>query len=127
MVRAAGLAGAFFLAGGAIPVIGGIAMFLAPAPILVYAVGRPRPNLRAIIAVLLAAGLVALLAGPFAGLAYVVSFGLATAIACYMLERRSSFELITAVCAGAMVTAAGIAALVVVGGPRELLNTVHDQ
>ncbi len=127
MVRAAALAGAFFLAGGAIPVIGGIAMFLAPAPILIYAVGRPRPNLRAIIAVLLASGLIALLAGPLAGLGYVVSFGLATAIACYMLERRSSFELITAVCAGAMVTAAVVAALIVIGGPDALIKTVHDQ
>ncbi len=121
------MAGAFFLAGGAIPVFGGIAMLLAPAPILIYAVGRPSPNLRAIIAVLLTTGLVTLLAGPFAGLGYLVSFGLATAIACYMLERRFSFELITAVCAGAMVTAAVIAALAVIGGPDGLIKTVHDE
>ena len=79
MVRAAALAGAFFLAGGAIPMIGGILMMLAPAPILIYAVGRPSPNLRAIIAVLLATALVAILAGSFAGLGYLVSFGLGTA------------------------------------------------
>jgi uncharacterized protein YybS (DUF2232 family) len=126
MVRAAALAGALFLAAGAIPMIGGIAMLLTPAPILIYAVGRPSPNLRAIIAVLLAAGLVTLLAGLFAGLGYLVSFGLVTAIACYMLERRSSFELITAVSAGAMVTAAVIAALAVIGGPDALIKTVHD-
>ena len=103
MVRAAALAGAFFLAGGAIPLIGGILMMLAPAPILVYAVGRPSPNLRATIAVLLATAFVAILWGPIGGLAYFVSFGLATAIACYMLERRLSFEMITAVGAGVMV------------------------
>lgn len=127
MVRAAALAAAFFLAGGAIPVLGGIAMFFAPAPIMIYAVGRPRPNLRAILAVLIAAGLVTLVMGLFMGLAYIVSFGLATAIACYMLERRTSFELIAAVCAGAMVSAIVIAALVFSGGPDALIKTVHDQ
>ena len=121
------MAAAFFLAGGAIPVLGGIAMFLAPAPIMIYAVGRPKPNLRAIIAVLIAAGLVTLLMGVAMGLAYLLSFGLATAIACYMLERRSSFELIAAVCAGAMVSAIVVAALAFSGGPDALIKTVHDQ
>ena len=116
MVRAAALAGAFFLAGGAIPLIGGVLMMLAPAPIILFAVGRPNPNPRAIIAVLLATALVAILAGPFAGLGYFVSFGLATAITCYMLERRSSFEMITAVGAGAMVAASVVAALAIMGG-----------
>ncbi len=102
-------------------------MFLAPAPIMIYAVGRPKPNLRAIIAVLIAAGLVTLLMGVAMGLAYLLSFGLATAIACYMLERRSSFELIAAVCAGAMVSAIVVAALAFSGGPDALIKTVHDQ
>jgi uncharacterized protein YybS (DUF2232 family) len=127
MVRAAALAGAFFLAGGAIPLIGGILMMLAPAPILVYAVGRPSPNLRATIAVLLATAFVAILWGPIGGLAYFVSFGLATAIACYMLERRLSFEMITAVGAGVMVGASVVAALVMMGGPDALIKTVHDE
>jgi len=120
------LAGAFFLAAGAIPLIGGILMMLAPAPILVYAVGRPSPNLRATIAVLLATAFVAILWGPIGGLAYFVSFGLATAIACYMLERRSSFEMITAVGAGVMVATSVVVVLVLVGGPDALIKTVHD-
>jgi len=127
MVRAAALAGAFFLAGGAIPMIGGILMLLAPAPIIVYAVGRPSPNLRATVAVLLAAAFVTILAGPFAGLAYLVSFGLGSGIVCYMLERRFSFEKITAVGAGAMVAASAVAALVVMGGPDALIKTIHDE
>jgi uncharacterized protein YybS (DUF2232 family) len=127
MVRAAALAGAFFLAGGAIPLIGGILMMLAPAPILVYAVGRPSPNLRATIAVLLATAFVGILWGPIGGLAYFVSFGLATAIACYMLERRLSFEMITAVGAGVMVGASVVAALVMMGGADALIKTVHDE
>lgn len=120
------MAGAFFLAAGAIPLIGGILMMLAPAPILVYAVGRPSPNLRATIAVLLATAFVAILWGPIGGLAYFVSFGLATAIACYMLERRSSFEMITAVGAGVMVATSVVVVLVLVGGPDALIKTVHD-
>ncbi len=127
MVRAAALSGAFFLAGGAIPLIGGILMMLAPAPILVYAVGRPNPNLRATIAVVLATALVALLWGPIGGLAYFVSFGLATAIACYMLERHLSFEMITAIGAAVMVTASIVAALVMMGGADALIKTVHDE
>src|SRR5208282_354388 len=127
MVRAAALAGAFFLAGGAIPLLGGVLMMLAPAPIIIFAVGRPSPNLRATIAVLLAAAFVTMLAGSFAGAGYFVSFGLGTAIACYMLERRSSFELITAVGAGAIVAASVVAALVFMGGPDALIKTVHDE
>jgi len=126
MVRAAALAGAFFLAGGAIPLVGGILMMLAPAPILIYAVGRPSPNLRAIIAVVLATAFVAALWGPLGGLAYFVSFGLATAIMCYMLERRSSFEMITAVGAGVMVATSVVVVLAMVGGPDALIKTVHD-
>jgi uncharacterized protein YybS (DUF2232 family) len=77
--------------------------------------------------VLLATGLVAILAGPFAGLGFFVSFGLATAIICYMLERKSSFEMITAVGAGAMVAASVVAALAIMGGPDALIKTVHDE
>jgi uncharacterized protein YybS (DUF2232 family) len=127
MIRAAALAGAFFLAAGAIPLLGGIVMLLAPAPILIYAVGRPSPNLRAIIAVILASGLVAVLAGPYAGVGYLVSFGLATAITCYMLERRSSFETISAVAAGAMVAASVLAAFAAAGGPDALIKLLHDE
>ncbi len=127
MIRAAALAGAFFLAGGAIPVLGGIAMLFAPAPILIFAIGRPSPNLRAIIAVILASAFVALLAGPIASVGYLVSFGLATALMCYMLERGSSFERITAVAAGAIVVASALATLAFTGGPDALVKTVHDE
>jgi uncharacterized protein YybS (DUF2232 family) len=127
MIRASALSGAFFLAGGAIPIIGGIMTMLAPAPILIYAVGLPRANLRAAIAALLATALVGLLGGPLAGLGFFVSFGLATAIACYMLERHYSFELITAVSAGVMVAASVVAALVAMGGVDALIKTVHHE
>jgi uncharacterized protein YybS (DUF2232 family) len=127
MVRAAALSGAFFLAGGAIPLLGGILMMLAPAPIILYAVGRASPNRRATIAVLLATALVTLLAGWAGGFIYFVSFGLATAVTCYMLERRYSFEMITAIASGVMVAASIVAALIVMGGADALLKTVHDE
>lgn len=127
MIRASALAGAFFLAGGAIPILGGILMLLAPAPILIYAVGLPSANVRATVAVLLATAVVAILGGPYAGVGYFVSFGLATAIACYMLERRYSFELITAIGAGVMVAVSVVAALVAMGGADALIKTVHGE
>jgi uncharacterized protein YybS (DUF2232 family) len=127
MIRASALAGAFFLAGGAIPIVGGILMIVAPAPILIYAVGLPGANLRATVAVLLATALVTMLGGPFAGLGYFVSFGLGTAIACYMLERRYSFELIAAIGAGAMVAVSVVAALIATGGADALIKTVHGE
>src|SRR5260370_11870907 len=111
MIRAAALAAAFFLAGGAIPVLGGIAMFLAPAPIMIYAVGRPKPNLRAIIAVLIAAGLGTLFMGGATGLASILFFGLSTPVAWYMLVGGSSFGLIAAACAGAVGSALVVAVL----------------
>jgi hypothetical protein len=126
MVRAAALSGAFFLAGGAIPLVGGILLMLAPAPVILYAVGRPSPNLRATIAVLLATALVGFLWGPLGGIAYFVCFGMATAITCYMLERRYSFEMITAIGSGVMVAASVVTALVMLGGPDALIKTVHD-
>jgi uncharacterized protein YybS (DUF2232 family) len=126
MVRAAALSGAFFLAGGAIPLIGGILLMLAPAPVILYAVGRPSPNLRATIAVLLATALVGFLWGPLGGVAYFVCFGMATAITCYMLERRYSFEMITAIGSGVMVAASVVTALVMLGGPDALIKAVHD-
>ena len=43
-----------------------------------------------------------------------------------MLERRSSFEMITAVGAGVMVATSIVVVLVLVGGPDALIKTVHD-
>ena len=41
-MRAAFGAAALFLAGGAVPVFGGVVMLFAPTPVLGYAVGYPR-------------------------------------------------------------------------------------
>jgi uncharacterized protein YybS (DUF2232 family) len=126
LVRAAALSGALFLAVAAIPIVGGFAMLFAPAPILIFAVGRLSPNLRATISVLLAGGLVAIAAGISAGVTYGVSFGLATMLMCYMLERRYSFELIVLVTAGMMLIAGTAAALVAAGSPDAMLTAIHQ-
>jgi uncharacterized protein YybS (DUF2232 family) len=126
LVRAAALSGALFLAVAAIPIVGGIAMLFAPAPILIFAVGRLSPNLRTIISVLLASVLVAIAAGISAGITYGVSFGLATVLMCYMLERQRSFELIVLVTAGTMLVAGAAAALIAAGSPDAMLTAIHQ-
>jgi uncharacterized protein YybS (DUF2232 family) len=127
MIRAVALAAALFLAGGAIPVLGGLALIFSPAPIIIYAVGRSRPNLRAILSVLLTTVVVGLAAGPYGGAAYLASFGIGTAIICYMLERRYSFELIIAVTAGVMFAAIAATAVLTMGGPDALIAAVRTQ
>jgi len=126
MIRAAALSGAMFIAAAAIPIVGGVAMLFAPAPILIFAVGRPSANLRAIIAVILAGVLVGAVAGPTAGIAYAVTSGLATAVMCFMLERRLPFELIVVTTAGVLLAAGSGAALAMAGSPEALLNNIRD-
>jgi uncharacterized protein YybS (DUF2232 family) len=126
MVRAAALSAALFLAGAAIPVAGSIAMLFAPAPILIFAIARLNANLRALIAVVIAGGLIAIAAGPVAGLAYGATFGLATLAMCVMLEAQLSLELIVLVTAATMLTAGIASALLLAGSPDALLATIHE-
>jgi len=125
LIRAAALSGALFLAVAAIPIAGGFAMLFAPAPILIFAVGRLSPNLRTTLSVLLASLLVAVAAGANGGITYAVSFGLASILMCYMLERRYSFELIVLITAGTMLVVGSAAALIGAGSPDALLTAIH--
>jgi uncharacterized protein YybS (DUF2232 family) len=125
MLRAAALSAALFLAAGAITFFGAIAMLFAPAPILIFAVGRPFALVRAAMAVVVAAVLVALLAGLGAGSSYVVTFGLATLVMVWMLEHKYSFELIVAVTAGLMLIAAAACALAAAGSPAALIKAMQ--
>lgn len=126
MIRAAALAAAFFLASGAIPVLGAALMLFAPEPILGYAIGRPNPTMRAAGAVMMAVGLVTLAAGPLAGLTYAMSFGLATLVMGYLLEQRQRFETIVMVTAGASLAACAGAALALSGSPAALARGIHE-
>ncbi|MGH7863786.1 MAG: DUF2232 domain-containing protein [Candidatus Binataceae bacterium] len=121
MIRAASLAGALFVAGGAIPFVGGIAMLFAPAPILIYAVGRIGARVRSLGSVAIAAILVSLVAGPYVGAAYLVSLGLTTVLIAEMLEAKRSFEAIVPVATLAMFIAIALAALLAHGGSFDAL------
>lgn len=125
MIRAAALAAAFFLASGAIPVLGTVLMIFAPQPILGYAVGRPQQMRRAVAAVGLAGALVGLVTGPLAAMVYAMSFGPATVVMCYLLKRRQRFETIVMVTAGASLAACGAGALALSGSPAALARAVH--
>lgn len=114
-----------FLAGVAIPVVGSIAMLLAPAPILIYAVGRIHPMVRTVVSLWLAAGIVLVATGPIGGLAYLAILGLATVIIAYMIERSQPFELIVVVTAVAMLAAGTAMAIALAGSPDILIATMH--
>jgi uncharacterized protein YybS (DUF2232 family) len=116
MVRAAIMAAALFIAGGAIPIAGAIAMLFAPAPILIYAAARNGARIRAATAVFVAALFVSLAAGAYAGVAYLVTLGLATYLICEMLEARRPFEFIVAVTTIAILAAGGLVGLAAAGG-----------
>lgn len=127
MVRAAFGAAALFLAGGVVPVVGGIAMLFAPTPVLGYAIGFPKALWRMAAVVALAAGLIALGAGPSAAGAYLLTLGLATVVIVYMIERRRPFETIVLCAAAAMLVAGAIVALAISGSPAALAEGLrHD-
>lgn len=129
-LRAAIAAAVMFLAGGMLPVVGSLAMLLAPTPVLVYTVGRSRMSSRAAAAVIVAAGLIVVGAGPTAmgpaaGGIYLVTFGLATVVMAAMLERRQSFETIVLVASVVMLAAGAAALLAMVGSPAALADAMR--
>ncbi len=127
LIRGSALAAALFLAAGAIPILGAIATLFAPAPILIFAVGRPSPLLRSLGSIAAAALLVAVGAGPVAAAGYLVTLGLATAVMCLMLEKHFSFERIVLITAAAMLVAGAVAALGLTGSPQALVTALHDE
>lgn len=127
MTRACALAAVLFLAGGLIPFLGALAMLLSPLPILLYAVGRARVELRVTIGVAVAAVLIAIVGGLGGAGGYLLSFGLATVVVAWMLERRRPFEMIVIAAAGAMLVVAAIAALAMFGSPAGIANAVQAQ
>ncbi|MHB8380851.1 MAG: DUF2232 domain-containing protein, partial [Candidatus Binataceae bacterium] len=79
------------------------------------------------IGVVVAAALIAIAGGlPGAG-GYLLSFGIATFVVAWMLERQRPFEMIVIAGAGSMLVAAAIAALAMFGTPAGLANAVQTQ
>jgi uncharacterized protein YybS (DUF2232 family) len=126
MLRAAALTAALFLAAGVVPFVGVLLMLFAPTPILAYAVGRPGAGPRMALTVGLSLLLVALAAGTTVATGYAVTFGLATAIVCLMLEWEQRFELIVVTATMAMMVAGTVSLLVMAGSPEALAHMIRD-
>lgn len=126
LIRASFTTAAMFLAGAVIPVVGGILMLFAPAPVMAYAVGSPRALLRVGAVLALAIVMIFAGAGPMAAAAYALSFGLATAIMCHMIERRYPFETIVLCATGAVVVAGTLLAFGIAGSPQALALNMHN-
>ena len=126
LIRAAVVAAALFLAGGAIPILGAPAMLCAPAPILIYALGNARPWWRIATALAIALGLIEFATGPVQGLGFALSLGLATVLIPLMIQRQWPFELIVSVTTAAMLGAVTAALLIWTGSPAALAKLLHD-
>jgi uncharacterized protein YybS (DUF2232 family) len=126
LIRASFTTAAMFLAGAVIPVVGGVLMLFAPAPVMAYAVGNPRALLRVGAVLSLAIVMIFAGAGAMAAVAYALSFGLATAIMCHMIERRYPFETIVLCATGAVVVAGTLLAFGIAGSPQALALNMHN-
>ncbi|MBV8774070.1 MAG: DUF2232 domain-containing protein [Deltaproteobacteria bacterium] len=127
LARAAFASALMFLAGAMIPLVGGAVMMFAPTPLLGYAAGLPHALSRISFAIALAAALVAFGGGVAAATAYVVSFGLAAALICFMLERRQRFELIVLAVTTSVVVVGTGAAVVLAGSPSAFVQMIRNQ
>jgi uncharacterized protein YybS (DUF2232 family) len=125
LVRAALIAAALFIVGCLVPIGGPLAMIFAPLPVMDYALGREDWLLRAIAAVAAVGAVVAITIGWAAGVAYLVTFGLASVIICHMLENRRSFELVVLVTSAAMLIAGTFASFAAAGSPAALADALR--
>lgn len=116
---------ALFIAGCVVPFGGVFAMIFAPLPVMDHAIGHEDWWLRSVGAVAIAGAVVALTIGWPAGVAYLVTFGLATVIICHMLENRRPFELVVLVTSAAMLVAGTFAAFAAVGSPAALADALR--
>jgi uncharacterized protein YybS (DUF2232 family) len=125
-IRAALLSAMLYLAAAMVPLVGAIASLLAPAPVLLFAVGFPGARLRLAAVLTVAALAVMALGGWVAALGYLVTLGIAAAVMCDMIERRKPFEIIVLVTAATVMAASVIAAFVMAGSIDALARNVHD-
>ncbi|HUN57466.1 MAG TPA: DUF2232 domain-containing protein [Candidatus Binataceae bacterium] len=125
LLRAVLSSAAMFIAGGIVPVVGALATMLAPVPLMLFAIGYPRAQLRVAIAIALAAGLIGAGAGLIAAGVFLVTAGLAAGIMSYMLARRYPFEVITACTAGALIVSGAVAAILAAGSASALSDSLR--
>lgn len=126
LARAAIATAVVFLAGAVVPVIGAMATLFTPIALLGFAVGRPRALWRMAAGMAFAAAIIALVAGPLAAAAYGLTFGLATAVICLMLERQRPFERIVLSTTALLALAGTLAAFAMAGSPAALADGLRQ-
>jgi uncharacterized protein YybS (DUF2232 family) len=126
LTRAAALSAALFLLGGVIPVLGAMVMLCAPAPCLIYALGRPGAFWRTSVVLALILAAISVVAGPLEGLGFALSFGLAMVLIVVMIRRQWAFELIVFAITTAMMLALTAALTVWAGSTTALARQIHD-
>ncbi|MGH7837291.1 MAG: DUF2232 domain-containing protein [Candidatus Binataceae bacterium] len=126
MLRAGLTSAVMFMAGALVPVLGSIALVLAPAPVLGCTVGFRNGLWRAAAVAAGATALLTLVGGREAGAAYFATIGVSSVVICFMLERRRPLEQIVAVSAGSILVVGALAALAFVGSPEALARGLHD-
>jgi len=125
LARASILAALFFLLGGLVPVLGAGVMLCAPAPILIYALARPRPYLRLAICLIITLALSGLVAGPIQAVGFAVSLGVATVLIAATVRRQWSFESIVFAGTAAILVAVTGVLLLWAGSPAALLAQIQ--
>jgi uncharacterized protein YybS (DUF2232 family) len=126
MLRACLTSAVMFMTGAIVPILGTIALILAPAPVLGCAVGFRNAVWRAVAVPAAATGLIILAGGLAAGAAYFATIGVSSVVICFMLERRRPFEQIVAVAAVSMLVVGALSALAFVGSPEALAQGLHN-
>jgi uncharacterized protein YybS (DUF2232 family) len=116
-----------FLAGAMIPGLGGALMVFAPAPLLGYAAGFPSALLRISLTIAVSTALVGVGGGPALAAGYLVSFGLAAGMICFLLGRRQRFESIVLITTTVMLVTGMFVALLFAGSPAALVRITHNQ
>jgi uncharacterized protein YybS (DUF2232 family) len=125
LVRATLITAMLFIAGSVVPIGGALAMIFAPLAVMDYAIGREDWLRRSLATVVAVGAVVALAVGWPAGVAYLVTFGLASVIICHMVENRRPFELVVLVTSAAMLIAGTFASFAAAGSPAALAEALR--
>ncbi len=125
VIRAALASAVMFMGGALIPAVGGFAMVLAPTPVLHSSVGYRNAIWRSIAIALLSAAVVGIGGGVGAIVAYLVTAGVASAVMCYLIERRQSFERIVGSVAVLLFALGTLSALLAAGSPQTLADQLR--
>ncbi len=126
LAHAAVLCATLFLLGGLVPVVGGVLMLCAPAPVLIYGLNNDRPYWRIAVVLGLAGAVIAAAAGPLQSLGFAATLGLATVLMAVLLRRQWSCEWIVFVCTAAVWAVLAAAFTAWAGSPAAMAHQLHE-